>query len=716
MVVPKEEIEKILNKYETKLKKQLSNPEEYRPDPKFSKEYSKFKEVESSKELTTYEKLCRFSETIFKISPSKKDFDEIKESIEMAHLRITPQGASSFAIVIVGLLVLFSLFLSGIFYTLGTYSGFGVLIFSLFILLVSLFSIKPLTRIPINLATKWRLRVSNQMILCILYMVIYMRHTSNFENAIKFSSEHVGNPLSLDMKKIFWDVETGKYSTLKESLESYLGFWRNYNLEFVNAFHLLESSLYEPTESRRLELLDKSLEVILEGTQERMMRYAHDLQSPITMLHMLGVILPILGLVIFPLIGAFMQGVKWYHLAIAYNIFLPIIVYNAGLKILSKRPSGNSESDLEIVQEKGPKGITTFLIISFLIIGFLPFILHFAAPNFDFTIMGQEGDPASEKFLDFECYQKGSEEKCYGPFGLGAILLSFFIPLGIGIGFAFYFSKKSKKGKMIRDETKKLESEFSTALFQLGTRIGDGIPSEIAFKDVSQTLQGTPTGNLFKKIHYNLSSLGMSLRQAVFDEEAGAIKDYPSPLVKSAMEVLIESSKKGPKVVSQSLLSISDYVNNVRRVNERLKDLLAEIISSMKSQINFMAPVIAGVVVGIASMIVGIIAKLGAMLQNVNSGNSDYSINVVNLSDLFSKTQAIPGYFFQIVVGLYVVQVVYVLTILANGIEFGADKLNEQHSLSKNLFRSSILYLSISLIVVILFNFIAGAVLSTTQM
>ena len=136
----------------------------------------------------------------------------------------------------------------------------------------------------------------------------------------------------------------------------------------------------------------------------------------------------------------------------------------------------------------------------------------------------------------------------------------------------------------------------------------------------------------------------------------------------------------------------------------------------MKSQISFMAPVIAGIVVGIASMIVGIISKLGEMLQRVNSGSADYSLNVGNLTDLFSKTQAIPGYFFQIIVGIYVIQVVYVLTVLSNGIEFGADKLNEQHSLGKNLLRSSILYFVISLVVVVLFNLIAGSVLSSTQM
>jgi hypothetical protein len=44
-----------------------------------------------------------------------------------------------------------------------------------------------------------------------------MKHTSNLERAISFASQHVKYPLALDLKKIFWDVETGKFSTIKES-------------------------------------------------------------------------------------------------------------------------------------------------------------------------------------------------------------------------------------------------------------------------------------------------------------------------------------------------------------------------------------------------------------------------------------------------------------------------------------------------------------------
>ena len=151
---------------------------------------------------------------------------------------------------------------------------------------------------------------------------------------------------------MLWDVETEKYSSVKESLDSYLDTWKKWNSEFIEAFHLIESSLYEGDEARRLNALDKSLDVILEETYEKMLHYAHNLQNPITMLHMLGIILPILGLVILPLVVSFMENVKWYHLAVLYNVILTVVVYYLGKNILSRRPTGYGDTD---ISEENPE-------------------------------------------------------------------------------------------------------------------------------------------------------------------------------------------------------------------------------------------------------------------------------------------------------------------------------------------------------------------------
>ncbi|MEW6063495.1 MAG: hypothetical protein AB1571_03965 [Nanoarchaeota archaeon] len=705
----------ILSKYEARLKGSVSlEGAEIKSDKEFSREYVKFREESLSTETTLYERFCNSIERIIQIRPKQEKLEVLTKAIETSHLKISPTGAASFAMFVAVLLVLFAIFLGVFSYLINPDNP--SIFFPLILIILAAVSINPLTNIPIYIANRWRLKASNQMVLCILYIVMYMRHTSNLEHAIKFSAEHIGSPLSLDLRKIFWDVETGKYSTIKESLESYLETWRGLNQEFITSLHLVESSLFEPSEERRMQLLDKSIEVMLEGTYEKMLHYAQELKNPITMLHMLGVILPILGLVIFPLIGSFLGGlIKWYHLAILYNIILPIVVFSMGSNMLAKRSTGYGESEIaKSLEVKKPYAIAIFLASIIIILGLFPFILKITDPSFDIDL-GRFG-----KLLDYR-NPSGNQcslgESCSGPYGLGALLLSLFIPLGLAVGFGLYYKIKTKNLIKIRNETKQLEKEFASSLFQLGTRIGDGVPAELAFSTVAKNMEGTPTGNFFRLVSVNIQNLGMSLKEAIFNSRVGAILSYPSSLIQSSMEVLLESSKKGPKIVSQSLISISVYIDRIHTVNERLKDLLSEIVSSMKSQVSFLTPIIAGIVVGIASMIVNIIGNLGLMFQKLTIAQPGSEFGGLSaITSIFKIQDIIPSYFFQAVVGIYVVELVFILTILANGIENGPDKLNQDHELGKNMFRGTFLYVLISFAVIILFNLLASGILAATQL
>ncbi|HLC58230.1 MAG TPA: hypothetical protein VJI68_00045 [Candidatus Nanoarchaeia archaeon] len=717
----KEDVNEILNKYRSKIEEHIDDESEGDVDSEknkeFSTQYQTFRKEALSEKTTRYESWCNKAENIIKLKPSDKLLPQLEEAISTAHLNITPTGAVSFAALSSMLIILFSVVFGAVLYlTTNKIPIFTVL--TLFIL--SLVTLIYLNKMPIYIATKWRLKASNQMVLAILYVVIYMRHTSNLEHAIKFAAQHIEAPLALDLKKIFWDVETGRYSTIKESLDNYLETWRKYNLEFVTSFHLIVSSLYEPTDSRRNDLLDKALSVILDGTYEKMLHYAQDIKSPITTLHMLGIILPILGLVIFPLVGAFLQGlVKWYHLAFLYNLALPLLVYILGMNVLSKRPTGYGESKVAkaTYEDKFDPKVFCFTIGIFLFaIGIFPLILNLISPPV--FAPGQVCALNDINMKLFGCFfgYVEFEGKNYGPFGIGALILSFFVPAAFAFSLGIYNKLKSKKTIELREETKRLESEFSSALFQLGNRIGDGIPTELAFNKVAQTMEGTPAGTFFKVVDNNIRQLGMGIEEAIFNEKNGAILAYPSPLIESSMEVLLESSKKGPKIVSQSLISISTYVERIHKVAERLKDLLAEIISSMKSQISFLTPTIAGIVVGISSMIVNIIVSLNLRINDftLEAGGSpaDSAGALTNIGDLFKLSGIIPNYWFQVVVGLYVVQLAYILTVLQNGIENGNDKINERYLLGKNITRSFLIYVVIALVVTVLFNLMVKNLLS----
>ncbi len=709
----KQRMQNLVEVYKAQIEKELGT-RVYSPKTT-SKEYQEFKKELMPRRLTFYEKACNLSEKILKIKPDKKNEKTIKDSIDIAHLNVTPSGVTSLSLLAPLFIIVFG--------SLFSYLFFQSMFFALFFLIIGVSIIIPLRKLPEYIANSWRLKASNQMVLCIFYVVTYMRHTSNLENALEFAADHLAPPLSIDLKKVLWDVETEKYESVKESLDIYLETWKKWNFEFIEAFHLIEGSLYEGSEQRRLNSLDKSLDVILSETYEKMLHYAHNLQSPITMLHMLGIILPILGLVILPMIVNFMEGVKWYYIAALYNIALPIIVYYLGKSILSRRPTGYGQTD---ISEENPElkkyknviiqfGKVEFLVnpIFFsiiigsllLLLGLSPLILH--SLNFSDIGFGSEdlSSVCGQKFCLLGYRQSPINNNIIGPYGIGASILSLSITLAFGLGLGIFYTLRSKNVIKIRKRSEKLELEFASALFQLGNRLGDGLPAEIAFGKVANVMEGTVSGSFFRLVSMNISKLGMSIKKAIFDPVHGALITFPSNLIESSMKVLIQSAKKGPVIAAQALTNVSRYIKEIHKVNERLRDLMADIISDMNSQIKFLTPAIAGIVVGITAMVTGILGKLGAQLQTITAGTGQQA----GLISIFGD--GIPTYYFQIIVGLYVVQITYILTILINGIENGSDSLNEKYMLGKNLIRSTLLYCFISLSVILLFNIVASNIL-----
>jgi len=686
---------------------------------KYSSNYKQFKKENLPKKLTLYEKACNFCNHILKVNPGKKRVAELKRLIDLSHLNTTPSATVSFSAITFVLILL-----------LGGAAWF--LTDSLFVLgyafIIGLIVLVALIKLPDFFANSWRLQASNQMVQCIFYMAAFMRHTSNIELAVRFAADRLSPPLSLDLKKVMWDVETEKYETVKESLDHYLETWKDWNMEFIESLHLLEGSLYEPSEDKRVGMIDKGLNLMLEETYERMLRYTHDLKSPITMLYMLGLVLPILGLVILPMVASFMTSdiaplTIAAYIALFYNLTIPIILFYLTKTTLSKRPTGYGDVDIaeeipslkkyrNIVFRFGAKELLISPIILSLLVGGVMLLIGIAPWALQFMISEQvllNEQPFESsfgfKFLDYRLYSGGG---LIGPYGLGAAVLSMFVPLAFGIGFGLYFLLRSQNVFKIRERSKKLENEFASALFHLGNRIGDGVPVEVAIEKVAGMMKGSTSGEFFSFVSTNMRKGGMDLQRAIFDPKRGAINFFPSPVIESAMKVLLESSKKGPKSASSALINVSEYIKDIHRVNERLRDLMADIISDMKQQVSILAPAIAGIVVGITSMIVGILGSLTEQIANISALSADNSVPTGLLS-LFGD--GVPTYYLQIIIGVYIIEVIYIMSILINGIESGSDKLSERYTVGNNLMKSTIVYVFIALAITIVFNAIASSII-----
>jgi len=713
--MPKRKIDEILEKYERKLDADVRTEEvDVRS---FSREYEKFKK-DMIPELSRYENLCKNLGSIIKIKVALKDEQKIQKQIDISHLDVTPSQTLSLAIVAV-----LSVFFIGALISLGIYlisGSFPFMLLFLF-LITSLFLFYYFYSMPFRLANKWRLKASSQMVPCVLYIVAYMKHTSNLERAIAFASQYLTPPLALDLRKVFWDIETGKYTDIKQSLEAYLETWRDSNIEFVESFHLIESSLFESSEDRRIEVLERALQVILDGVYERMLSYSREIRSPLTNVYMLGVVLPTLGIALLPLASTLLGGIlQWYHVFVIFNMIIPFFVFYMTSEILLKRPGGYGETDiLEMnplfykFKSKKPYLIAFLICLPLLILGLLPFlfqtgIFNAVGLNNDYNLQ----DFGINFFGDMKLFDfKLSDGKLVGPFGLFAVILSLFIPLGIALFFSIAYNSKTKELIKTRQDSKNLEKEFTNSLFQLGNRLGDGMPAEIAFSHVAGSTKGQVTEGFFRTVNTNIQQFGMGLEQAIFNPRRGAIMYYPSALISTSMKILVESVKKGLKVAARSLMSISEYIKNIQKINDRMRDLLAEVVSDMKSNMVFLAPLLAGIVVGLANMITTILNKLQVIFEAQSGGEVSMIGNISDILELFDLTNMIPPYFLQIAIGIYIIEIIFILSSTLVTVDSGEDNLGRIYETGKNLKIGVLLYLIVSFISILALTLLAGVAL-----
>jgi len=719
------DVNEVLRKYSKKIEGEMNSHDSIKvSEDSISRDYSQFKN-DMMPELSRYEKWAKGVGGLIKLKLSKKDEDYVGKQLTIAHLAVEPGEAVGLAIIsFIGFFFFGTLLSLAIwFFDGGPSDGeFPFLFFGL-MMVIAFFLAYYFYTLPQRLAVKWRLKASSQMVPAILYTVIFMKHTSNLERAVSFVAQHVEEPLALDLKKVIWDVETGKFSSIKDSLDAYLDFWKETNMEFVESFHLVESSLYEPSETRRIEILERALKVILDGVYERMLKYTHNIKSPLTNLYMLGIVLPTLALALLPLASTLLGGViKSVHVFLIFNLLVPFFVFYLTLQIMLNRPGGYGESSLleknpgyAKYASRRPYYIAAAICVPLFIIGLAPFIfqntyfLQYTGLQSDYKLSDLGlGFFGNGNFFEF----KDTNAGVVGPFGVGALVLSLFIPFSIALFFGLSYSWKTKELIKSRDSTKDLENEFNSSLFTLGNRLGDGTPAEIAFAKVAASTKGQKTENFFQIVNANIQSMGMSLEEAIFNPRRGALVYYPSSLIATSMRILIESAKKGLGVAAQSLMSISEYVRNIQKINERLRDLLAEVVSDMKSNMVFLAPLLAGIVVGLAAMITGILAQLKTM-TDVGGEEAIAGLgSIANITKLFDVANMIPPYFMQIAIGVYIIEVIFILTGTLVTIDAGEDKLKETFEIAANLTKGGVLYLIIALISILSLSALSGIALS----
>ena len=629
----------------------------------YGTDYRQFLKEIKTEPQGLYEKSCSFAEKLLRIKQDAAASAGMEEKLKTAYINASPSGVLSLSLLL--LIALPATILSLLLL------GFLDFTFSILMLLFSLVLVFLVYNYPESHAKSVQVKMSSDIVLAILYMVIYMRNNPSIEGAVKFAADNLSGPLSWDLKKLMWDTEVGIHESVDAALISYLAKWKDKNREFAESLHLLRNSTSE-IDVRRDAMYDEAISVILNGTRERMKHYAQGLRMPVTLIHAMGVLLPIIGLVMFPIVVLFMQdAVKPIFIFIGYDILLPAFLFWYMNYILQTKPPTFSQPDTTKVKGLAPMGKFR---MGKILVPIIPVAILAALP---FLLFGISGLPAAEKSQ--------------------SVFSSIVIIIGMAVGIFTYTILDSWQKMKIRNDIEKIEDEFSEALFQLGNKIAGGTPIEVATDNAIENMKSMKISELFWNISVNMKKLGFSFEQALFDKEYGAVWAYPSRLIRSVMQAIVQSSEKGVRVASMSMLTVSRYLKGMHEVKEEINEILGETVSSMRFLALFLAPIVSGVVVTMAVIIMRILSSLCGQIGNLASETDMTGFSSFVFCAGWGQNTGTPPISpnaFQLVVGIYMLETIILLSYFINRIEYGDDAIGLRDIIAYTVLISTIVYVA----------------------
>lgn len=647
-----------------------------------SREYRLFKQQEKRK-LIWYEKLVRLASKILTANPDKNTKEELEKAIAFTGLKITPEGVMSLFV-----LTLLTFIVSGI--LLGVL--FFNFILSLFIAAGGLGLAYYFLKYPLNLVKRLRIQASSEVVLAVLYMVVSMRVSPNLENALRFAAANLSGALAWDLRRLLWDIEMGKYYSASDALTDYIAKWKLENEEFAEALRLIKDSETQTSEKAK-DTLDEALNVILEGSKTRMKHYVQDLHLPVMIIHMMGIVLPILGTIMAPLAAVFLSEiVSPWHFVLGYDIILPLLIVWFINNTMSKRPVTFSQIDISTHPNLPPPGkflfngrsIPVWPIALLVFMGFIIFPLNYFIehPQYLFPPVRPDGKPELVRYPDYFT-------------AIYTMSMSLLVILAIACALSVYFILSTYQRIRMQDEIRNIEQQFELALFQLGNRISGGTPPELAMEKSISDVKDLEIAGLFRIALRNIRNLGMTFYDSFFNKEYGALKYYPSKLIRNIMYAVIDTARKGVIYASETMLRISRYLKNVRETQEYIRELLSETTSSMKFQAYFLTPVITGLIVSMADIIIQVLVYLGEYLEGM-VGSEEFP-GFISIGEVFGGAPSTTPAMFQLIVGIYAIEVIIILAVFLTKISEGENKISQWYLAGKMLLTGIFIYFLVAI-------------------
>jgi len=493
----------------------------------------------------------------------------------------------------------------------------------------------------------------------IAQLSISLKQNPNLESALAFVAKYGEGEIANDIRRLLWRVWAGKIPNTLDALPKLANKWGKWSEGFQRSIYMIMSSFHERNPKMKAGSLDRAVDAMLNDILTKMREYTLALHIPTLVLFSFGIIMPLMVIALFPLLGFF--GIPMGLESITLFLFASLLgTYLYSNSILGKRPVTFILPDIGTDVPKG------YLKLGSLTVPALPFCaavaLIVSAPGLFYLLS-----------LSQTVHLQGVFASAVGFINTLPIIL------GVGGALALYYWGTNHLKTEERKRIKQIDAALPDALYYIRNVLSEGRPMEEALEFAGSMMGKGPLAAQLK------AAAALLKRRHITTESVLTGPDSPferkSKLLQSTLFMLTAGLRGGIVSAAQTCNIMHKYMRRIAKLERSLVDMLSRNLSMMRLTAMIFAPLVGAVIV-----------VLFALIVKGMSGAAERT-NIMGFGPMSAMTTpSIPTPVLQLVLGLYVVGLNFVLIRYVTTVEHGSDSVMFGMDLSTSLAASLVIF------------------------
>jgi len=462
---------------------------------------------------------------------------------------------------------------------------------------------------PSSLAASRKSKAQSTAINTIMLLSFSLYHRPDLRGATVYAADSSEGKLAEDLQRGLLEMdERRRYETVRHLLTKVANEWGEVDDSVRQAIFDILRSTGTKDEATRILDVSKAPGRVLEGAEEMLARRLGGLVMP-TLAFLTFGSLAIIGTIglspVFGIIGMQLVDVKFFAgIAIALVVaFLAFTTYMGRRRPVTVQISMVWEEDPRLP----PPGKVR--LGRLLLPAWLPPILVFIAVGWPgvLALLGVEGRV------------------------LGTIVMSFstlWLVWAVGAAVAVYSYLYIAPRKKVREEERRRVGDWANALNTIGSRMLDGKPAQIAMREASELMSGSPLSSELADASSKMDEFGMRMDEAVFR------RGKRNPVISSFLRIISQIRKDNEAAAGRACMMAAEFLRTLHRVERRFRERIDEAMGNLWLVAVVLIPVVCAMSVWVMDFMSGMKYTVVSQVSTAGVTGVPFLLGAMEASEL----------------------------------------------------------------------------------